>query len=288
MRAWITGTAGLLGTALVPYLTARGWQVVAAPGRMRAGQTVDLTDAATVARELDAARPDIVVNLAALTDVDYCEKNPQETYRVNAAMVAGIAQWVAGHGVRFVHISTDQVYDGAGPHDETTVSPINFYAYSKCLSEAYVALAGGTSLRTNFFGRSALAGRASFSDWVVNSLREGREITVFEDSLVSPLSIDSLVEAIERVMCAPVAGTFNLGSDNGMSKADIAFRLAAAAGLDTRGMRRGAQASLTRAARRPGDMRMNSEKFFRVFGGRRADLATEIDRVGREYRNEAS
>ncbi len=288
MRAWITGAAGLLGTSLVPHLAARGWQIVAAPGRVRAGQSVDLTDAATVARELDAAQPDVVLNLAALTDVDYCEKNPQETYRVNAAMVSHIARWTAAHGTRFVHVSTDQVYDGAGPHDESAVAPLNFYAYSKCLSEAYVAQAGGTSLRTNFFGRSALPGRASFSDWIVNSLRDGREITVFEDSLVSPLSIGTLVAALERVLNAPVAGTYNLGSDRGMSKADIAFRLAAAAGLPTERMKRGLQSSLARAARRPGDMRMNSDKFHRTFGGPRADLATEIDRVGREYRNEAS
>lgn len=288
-HAWITGAAGMLGTVLTPYLAAHGWRVTAAPGRVRAGQGVDLTDAAALARELQAARPDVIVNLAALTDVDYCEAHPQEAYRVNAGMVAHMADWVAGHpATKLVHVSTDQVYDGAGPHAEARVSPMNYYSYSKCLAEAYVTRAGGTALRTNFFGRSVVPGRHSFSDWIVVSLRAGREITVFDDALFSPLSMTTLVAAIERVMRAPVAGVYNLGSEAGMSKADFAHRLARAAGLAAGGMRRSTIASMQRAARRPQDMRMNSDLFFEVFGGARADLGSEIDRVGGEYQNEAS
>jgi len=289
-RVWVTGAAGLLGAELMPYLAARGWEASAAPGRMRDGQSVDLTDATSHWRELDAASPDVILNLAALTDVDYCESHPQDAFRVNAGLVSGIAQWIAARGsaTRLVHISTDQVYDGAGPHDESRISPMNYYAYSKCLAEAYVAQVGGTSLRSNFFGRSRVPGRASFSDWIVNSLRAKRDITVFDDALFSPLSLATLVAAIERTLAIPAAGTFNLGARDGMSKADFAFRLATAAGLPLAHLKRSSMDSMARAARRPRDMRMNSSRFFEVFGGERAELTTEIDRVGGEYRNEAS
>jgi dTDP-4-dehydrorhamnose reductase len=289
-HAWITGASGLLGTALVPALVANGWRVTAAPGRVRDGQVIDLLDAATLARELDAARPDVILNLAALTDVDYCESHPVEAYRVNAALVDGLAQWTAASrdATHLVHISTDQLYDGAGPHPESAISLVNYYAYSKALAEAYVSRAGGTSLRTNFFGRSRVPGRNSFSDWIVGSLRAGRDITVFEDSLFSPLSMPTLIAAIERAMRARRAGIYNLGSANGLSKADFAFRLAAAAQLPTSGMRRASIASMPRAARRPLDMRMNSDLFHRVFGGEPARLEAEIDRTGMEYKNEAS
>ena len=264
--------------------------MIAAPGRVRPGQPVDLLIEDGVQRVLDAANPDIIVNLAALTDVDYCETHPAEAYRVNAGLVLNLVRWIEAKGthIRLVQASTDQIYDGAGPHRESDVCPTNFYGYSKCLAEEYVRRVGGLSLRTNFFGRSARADRASFSDWIVAALRTGKPITVFEDVLFSPLSLGTLVRSIERVMAGPISGVFNVGSRDGLSKADFAFHLAAAAGLPVKTMARGTIAARPQIARRPRDMRMDSRGIARLTGVPEVDLTTEIAMVAKGYKDEGS
>jgi dTDP-4-dehydrorhamnose reductase len=288
IRVFVTGARGLLGSALVPYLESRAYQVIAARSRADAAAPADLTRMANVDRALDAVRPDVVINLAALTDVDYCEAHPDEAYRVNAGLVGNLVRWIEANGssTRLIQISTDQVYDGEGPHEETGVCPGNFYSYSKCLAEEYVRQVAGTSLRTNFFGKSTRPGRVSFSDWIVGSMRASKHITVFRDVLFSPLSLGALVRSIELVIARPATGTFNLGSRGGMSKADFAFKLADAAGLPTVCLTRGSVSTAARAARRPCDMRMDSRKFEAAFGGPGLELADEIQVVGRGYRDE--
>ena len=144
------------------------------------------------------------------------------------------------------------------------------------------------SLRTNFFGRSARPGRVILSDWVIDSLRAGQSITVFDDVFFSPLSIPTLVQSIEKVIQSDIQGTFNLGSRAGMSKAQFAQRLAQAAGLPASGMRHGLVADLQRAARRPHDMRMDVTAIEQAMQLRMPELADEIATVGRGYRDDAS
>jgi dTDP-4-dehydrorhamnose reductase len=279
-RVLVTGARGLLGGVLVPHLKAAGHGVIEAPSRRNGGADLSVPDQAQ--RVLEASRPDVIVNLAALTDVDYCEAHPEEAYRANAALVANLARWSTGRA-RLIQVSSDQVYDGSGPHVEDHVSPINYYAYSKCLADEYTLAVRGTSLRTNFFGRSLLPGRPSFSDWIIDSIRAGKALTLYEDVLFSPLSMASLASAIATAIARPAPGIFNLGARGGMSKAEFGFQLAQAVGLPTSGLTRGAIGAAPCAARRPHDMRMDSSRFESTFGMALPALAVEIQTVARGY-----
>lgn len=288
-RILVTGAHGMLGATLVPHLSMRGHTVVEAPSRARAPLRADLRVAENVRNVMDHVCPDVVVNLAALSDVDYCEEHPEEAYDTNAALVQHLAAWIASSSplCTLIHISTDQMYDGAGPHDERVLRLCNYYGYSKILSEQYAAAANATTLRTNFFGRSMSEGRASLSDWIITSLRARQPITVFDDVHFTPLSMATLAESIERVIANPVAGVFNLGSSEGMTKADFAFALVEAVGLPTTGMRRGSVDEAPRAARRPRDMRMASQRFHAAFGGTAPRLIDEIHRAAKDHRADA-
>ncbi|MEP7311085.1 MAG: SDR family oxidoreductase [Pseudomonadota bacterium] len=290
MRVLVTGCTGLLGSSLLPWLQHRGYDVCGVARRGGGAHAADLTIFPEALRLLEEARPDCIVNLAAMANVDECEIKPAEAYRVNAGLVLNLVRWVESTATqcRLVQISTDQVYDGEGPHAEEHVSPLNYYAYSKCLAEEYVKRIGGISLRTNFFGRSARQGRASLSDWVIDSVRAGRSITVFDDVFFSPLSIQTLIESIETVINSSVSGVFNLGSREGLSKAEFAQRLTQAAALQTPHMRRGSISSLRQVARRPGDMRMQVSAFERALGVQLPALNEEIAIVGRGYKDATS
>lgn len=276
----------MLGAALVPHLVASGHDVIHAPSRTRASRRADLSQREHVDRMLSDAQPDVVVNLAALADVDYCESHPVEAYATNVELVHHVAQWVASSSrpCRLVHISSDQMYDGPAPNDERFVRPCNYYGFSKLLSEQYAALVGATTLRTNFFGRSRAAGSASLSDWIIAAAREERDITVFDDVRFTPLSMLTLAESLAQVIARPTAGTFNLGASEGMSKADFAFAILETLGLPTTHVRRGSVYDAPRTARRPREMRMSSARFHETFGGAAPALRDEIARAAAEYR----
>ncbi len=282
----ITGATGLLGSTLAPALAALGHRVVRHGRHRVADLQADLCDADAVQRLLQAAQPQVVVHLAALTQVDACEATPDAAYRANVLAVQyladGLARW-RPHS-HLVYLSTDQVYDGLGPHAEDRLKITNTYAFSKLAGELAAGRASSTVLRTNFFGPSRCDGRASLTDWLFDALCAGRTIPVFDDVLFSPVAINTLVAMIAACVEQRPAGVFNLGSRDGLSKADFAFAFADAVGLSSASLQRSAStrlASLT--AYRPKDMRMDSQRFERTLGLRLPRLIDDIHQCGSLY-----
>ena len=288
-KVLVTGAQGLLGSTLVPYLSARGHQVIRLGRSGECDVCADLTDAGQTARALDQAAPEVIVNLAALTNVDECERNPRQAYLANVKAVENLARWIRerGNGCHLVQVSTDQVYDGVGPYKEDDVVLTNYYGFSKYAGELAAMLVSSTILRTNFFGPSQCASRTSLSDWLVRSLNNGAAITVFDDVHFSPLSIQRLVESLELAVVKRRQGVYNLGSKDGMSKADFAFTLAQVLNLPTASIRRGTSDNLKLAAYRPKDMRIDASHFEAAFNVELPTLKEEIHSMKVAYASKA-
>lgn len=282
-RVLVTGAGGMLGSWLVPMLEHGGHAVVALPGR-KAPDGIDLTHREATLSCLHATKADLIVNLAAATDVDGCERDPNAAYLANVRVVENLAEGVVGKlAEHLIQISTDQVYDGPGPHPEPDVTLRNYYAFSKYAGEIAAHTAGATILRTNFFGPSRQAYRRSFSDWIVDTARRGERINVFTDIAFSPLALDTVARSIDLAIHNPRPGVFNLGSHGGMSKADFAFRLTAALGLPDGHMQRRVHDQGGLPARRPIDMRMDNTQFEKTFKCTLPSLDDEILRMKNEY-----
>jgi len=284
MRITIFGSNGLLGSSLTPHLRLCGHEILSTVPDGERYIRVDLTDALQVNTALNKMRPEVIINLAALTDVDECEQHPQRAYLANIRIVENLAKWIndTGHTCHLIQISTDQVYDGPGLHKENDITLSNYYGFSKYAGELAAASASCTVLRTNFFGQSQCPGRKSLSDWLVESLNQGDEIKVFTDVQFSPLSIWSLVRMIENVIVKRQKGVFNLGSRNGMSKAEFAFFLADTLGLPTNTMTKDTLDKVKLAAYRPKDMRMDSSNFESTFDVKLPTLEEEIKSLTKE------
>lgn len=277
----VTGATGLLGHALTAHLASRPYRVLR-QGRGPATEfSGDLGDAGFVARMMEESAPDVVINLVALTDVDRCERHPAEAFAANVRTAENLARLVATRtNTRMIQISTDQVYDGPGPHIEANVAPCNIYAYSKYCAELSALSTGATVLRTNFFG-PGLPARKSFSDWLIDGFTREASLRLVTDVFFSPLHLDTLVRMIEKVVSSPMPGVFNLGSRGGMSKRDFAHELAQQLGFDTRNATDATSAELGLHARRPGDMRMDVRSFEQTFNVRLPELKTEISLLER-------
>ncbi len=282
----VTGATGLLGSSLVPLLQERGHHVLRLGHTHAADLNANLASFVQTSFALDQARPEVIINLTALTNVDRCESHPHEAYLLNVKPVENLCAWmrVSGRPCYLIQISSDQVYDGAGPHEESILTIRNYYAMSKLAGEFAAGAVPSSIFRTNFFGRSLREGRASFTDWLHGALRGQTPINVFEDVMFSPLGIGTLCNCIERAIVKQPLGVFNLGSRDGMSKADFAFAFAHATKLPTTNLMRGKASKVaTLAVRRPTDMRMQCERFESRMGLKLPRLIDEIQMVAHDY-----
>jgi dTDP-4-dehydrorhamnose reductase len=284
-RILVVGARGLLGSSLCPQLERLGYTVIGQSRRKGTHLQFDPTDSQAWEDTLNSERPDAVVNLAAATNVDRCESNPQLAYDANVSPIMALVRAAINCDQRphLVHISSDQVYDGLGPHREEDARPCNVYAMSKLASELVAEKLPATIMRTNFFGASKSSQRQSFSDWIVDSLRAKKPITVFNDVLFNALHLDSLCEVIACALEVRPCGTINVGTAEGISKADFAIALAARLALPTSSMQKGSIEDSKMKARRPRDMRMNQLFFEQSFSIPAPSMSEQIDRTARDY-----
>lgn len=284
----VIGGTGMLGSTLVPVLRALG-PVVIHGHSGHADTNADFTDLVQAFAVLGRVRPAVIINLVGLTSVDTCEQYPNQAYLLNAKVAENIVAWIRKQDVLpvLVHISTDQVYDGLGPHREGAVTLTNTYALTKYAGELAALHVPATVLRTNFFGPSRCNGRTSFTDWLQSTLSQDLALQVFDDVMFSPLSMTTLSKSIAEVVRQPVSGVFNLGANNGMSKADFSFTFAEVMLLPRERMLRTTTGEVDfLKTYRPKDMRMDNTAFEMAFQMRQPTLEEEIQLVCEEYTNE--
>ena len=282
----ILGASGLLGKNLTDKLQDSPYTLLTHSRNSDTDYKFDLSNASLVRNNLNRIKPDIIFNLAANTNVDICEGNKHMAYSDNVTSVQNISSWLNNSpaNCRLIHISTDQLYDGRGPHKEIDSKAMNYYAHSKLLSEAPVLNSKGLVLRTNFFGKSNVKERLSFSDWIYSALVEKTKITVFDDIYFSPLSMETLTKLLSELVVSDLIGLYNLGSNNGMSKASFAYKFAMYLGMNSSNISVGSQESSSLLAYRPKDMRMCCKKFEEDFKLDLPNLEEEIKKVAGEYK----
>ncbi|MDQ3293319.1 MAG: sugar nucleotide-binding protein, partial [Actinomycetota bacterium] len=133
MKLLVTGGRGQVGAELVAFCAARGDEVVA-PERAR----MDVASRDAVLALVGDLRPDVIVNLAARTDVDGCETHPDGAWLTNVLGVRHVAEAARRFDAHLVHLSSDYVFDGSkkGAYVEwDEVNPLSVYGRSKAAAE---------------------------------------------------------------------------------------------------------------------------------------------------------
>lgn len=231
----VIGSTGLLGQAMVAEAQARGCTCHGA-ARAGASHRVDVADAAQLETLVRSLMPAIVVNCAALTDLEECEHRPALAYAVNARAVALLAELSIELGVRFVQISTDHFFtgDGATRHGEhARVRLLNEYARTKYAGEVFaLSCPGALVVRTNIVGRRGWPARPTFTEWALESLEKNdRALVLYEDYFTSSLHSGACARAILDLLARDACGLLNVGSSQVSSKREFVEALASAAGI---------------------------------------------------------
>lgn len=287
VKVLVLGGYGYLGTWLSNYLSANGLEVWR-QGRSTSSQAnFDVSNKDVFESFIKLHKFDVIVNLIAITDLEFCEQNADIAMQVNALLVLGVRSILdsmpASERPHFIQISTDQVYSGPGPHQEDETMPINVYGATKLAGEMYADVNKSTILRVNFIGKSTISSRVSLSDWVVNSARREDPVCLYEDVIFSPLHISTLCMVICGVVLNPICGVFNLGASTSIDKASYAFKLLELIGLSTRNFSKVKLADRTSLVKRPLDMSIGVSKIERALGFRLPSIESQIKLNASEY-----
>jgi len=239
MRILITGANGLLGQKLVELLdddlavdlvaSARGNLIL--PLKRGTFLPLDITDLSSVEKVLAQAKPDVVINTAAMTQVDQCETDREACWKNNVTAVENLATVCTKTGTRLIHISTDFIFDGShGPLDESAKpNPLSYYGASKLAAEEIVRKSSldWTILRTVLvFGITRDMSRSNIVLWVKKSLEEGKTIQVVNDQWRTPTLAEDLAMGCVLAAKKKVKGIFNISGSEMMTPFDIAIHTA--------------------------------------------------------------
>ena len=198
----VTGASGMLGRALRHLLSSRNELTGVSKSGRDGIQACDLSKSEEITQVFEAKKPDLVINAAAYSDVDGCERDPGKAHEANALAVKYLSGLCGRSGIAFIHISTDYVFDGQknSPYAENdTTNPINIYGLTKLEGEYYAARCESPSaiVRTSWlFG----AGNpVNFVNAIAERMKKESVISVLDDQTDAPTSVADLSEAISRI-----------------------------------------------------------------------------------------
>jgi dTDP-4-dehydrorhamnose reductase len=256
MRLLITGAAGMLGRD-VCAASATAHELIAL-----ARADLDITDADGVDAAVSHARPDVVINCAAWTNVDLAEGAEPQACEVNGRGAGNVARAATAAGAWTIHVSSDYVFDGVKrePYLESDlVNPLSAYGRSKLAGERAVAQAAPDShtiVRSSWlFG----AGGPCFPATILRLAAERDELTVVDDQVGCPTFTGHLAGALLELAERRVGGVLHVAAAGNCSWYDFARALVYGAGLACE-VKPGTTAELARPAPRPAYSVLRSER----------------------------
>ena len=235
----MTGAGGLLGGRLATLLQADGFTVTG--GRHAAGPPpgvpetpLDLLDSGSLARALEATRPDAVLH-AAVLQADACEARPAEAEALNHRAAGSLAVACRAAGLRLVALSTDLVFAGDRPFvaEEDAARPLQVYGRTKLAGEEAVLRAHpetAVARVTLVVGRGH-GPRGTASEAIAWALRAGRPLRLYTDEYRTPVDPESVARAVALLLRGKASGRFHLGGPERVSRYELGLRVARALGL---------------------------------------------------------
>ncbi len=233
MRVLVTGANGLLGRKVTHLLQQQSQHELLATTRT----TLDVTDVGRVRSVVQKFGPDVIINAAAMTQVDQCEQNREECWKQNVGSVTNLVEVCGDHNIHLIHVSTDFVFNGKeGPLDETAIpEPVNFYGESKLEGEKIVlnSKISAAIIRTVLvYGVTSDMSRSNIVLWVKKSLEEKKPIKVVNDQFRTPTLAEDLAMGCFLAAQKKATGIYHVSGYEMMTPYDIALKTADFFGLD--------------------------------------------------------
>jgi dTDP-4-dehydrorhamnose reductase len=279
-KVLITGSNGLLGQKLIYQLIGYPEYQVFATSKGENRTLVkkryeyiplDITDEEEVEETFSYVQPDLVINTAAMTNVDDCEVKKKECWELNVQSVQYLASACEKYNSHLIHVSTDFIFDGkSGPYsEESEAKPLSYYGDSKLAAEQIVkdSSCKWSIVRTVLvYGVVDNMSRSNIVLWAKEALESGKEITVVDDQYRTPTLAEDLAHGCILIAKNEAEGIFNIAGDDYMCIIDLVKRVAKYYQLDKELVKPISSESLNQKAPRPPKTHLLLDKAKRELG----------------------
>jgi dTDP-4-dehydrorhamnose reductase len=239
MKFLVTGSTGLIGSQVVKDLTVQNHTVYSCYHNEEAkhGSPVklDLINKNSIQNTIDNIKPDCIIHLAAITDVNLCETQQDLAMKINANSTKAIAQQASKNKSFFVYVSTDYVFDGKiGMRKEDDVpKPLGIYGESKLAGELAINnLASPYAIARTSTPFGWYNKKKTFPIWIKESLQSKKEIPVLVDQFTSPTYVPNLSKMLIEVATRQISGIIHLAGATRISRFTLAELVADKLNLD--------------------------------------------------------
>jgi len=265
MKILITGSNGLLGQKLVQLITEQGKHELVATSRgknrlpYQGGYTfesLDIINEQEVLAVIEKHQPDVIINTAAMTNVDQCETEQEDCWKLNIQAVENLIKASERHGSFLLQLSTDFIFDGAdGPYDEEAkANPISYYGESKLAAEHLLLESNihwAIARTVLVYGIAHDMSRSNIILWVKKSLEESKEIQVVDDQWRTPTLAEDLAQGCLLIAEKKAKGIYNISGDNLLTPYEMAVKTAEFFGLSQASMTKSDSTKFKQTAKRP-------------------------------------
>lgn len=267
VKVIITGGTGLLG-GTAPLVMQDSWNIclwtrshtARFPGIT--SKEVKLDSVQEIEAAIDDFKPDLVIHAAGMTNVEDCERNQYRAYLSNVVSSKNIAKVCQAKSIQMIYVSTDHVLQDKEKSREDEIGfPANVYAKTKLEGEFEVLRHCNDAIiaRVNFFtwGNEY---RKSFLDYIVDSCRSRKQITLFEDVIFNPLSAEELLRLLDQLYRNGAKGCYNVTGDDSISKFEFGILVADIFSLDKSFIQKGRISQKPELVKRPKNLTLDNSK----------------------------
>ncbi|MCO5233795.1 MAG: SDR family oxidoreductase [Chitinophagales bacterium] len=273
MKILIIGASGLVGSNCLKYLSENGNECIGTYYSYAAQNTVffdtlNLDNAENF--NIDSFQPEVIIHCGALTHVDYCEQNEEESYKYSITSTVNVIQLAKKYSSKIIFISTDYIFDGKnGPYDEQEMaSPISVYGRHKWEAEQAVSNANLDYLIlriTNVYGDEERG--KNFVARIIDQALKGQHLTLKLpiDQYATPINAADIAKAIALLLENQKSGIYNIASTDYMNRVQLSLRVLKYFPKATYDLIPLSTEKLHQAARRPLQGGLKSAKFLTEF-----------------------
>jgi dTDP-4-dehydrorhamnose reductase len=278
----VTGSNGLLGQKITERVLQTGDVELIATSKginrypVKEGYTyeeMDITDEAQVRHVIKSSRPDVIINTAAMTNVDACEKDKALCWSLNVEAVKYLTRICEEEDIHLIQLSTDFIFDGeSGPYtEEAEPNPLSYYGRSKLEAEKLVQASScpWAILRTIIvYGIVDDMSRTNIVLWAKSALEKGEPLNVVNDQWRMPTLAEDLAECCLLAAKKGATGVYNASGKDMMSIIELVQQVGDYWGLNKSLIRQVSSDSLNQPAKRPKKTGFILDKTIRELGYR--------------------
>jgi len=295
MKFLVTGSSGLVGRQVVYDLQEAGETVYSAyhNSKPEFGNPIpiDLNSYEKLKDNIEKIKPDSIIHLAALTDVDRCEREKEIALKINSKASEFLAKQAAKNYSFFIYVSTDYVFDGeTGMKKESDpTNPVDFYGKSKLEGEKSVMnLASSWCIARTSTPYGIHPKKKSFPIWLTENLLKKQEIGVVVDQFTSPTYVPNLSKMLIEIAKREIVGIIHTAGATRISRYDMAVLIAEKLNLDKKLLKKTNIDNMSWEAKRPKDSSLDISKAFSILKEKPFTIEQGLDNFVPEIKLEFS